>query len=90
MKFFLNVEFLIEVEIAFFMRIFSLNDEIIYNYSSDKLPDLPPSRASQIMKFGYPGFDNLRTFEDFVLSYDRKTRTAHWVSFASSKPMKTS
>ncbi|PAV84620.1 hypothetical protein WR25_00717 [Diploscapter pachys] len=46
---------------------------------TDKLPDLPPSRASQIMKFGYPGFDNLRTFEDFVLSYDRKTRTAHWV-----------
>lgn len=31
------------------------------------------------MKFGYPGFDNLRTYEDFVLSYDRKTRTAHWV-----------
>ncbi|PAV83462.1 hypothetical protein WR25_12339 [Diploscapter pachys] len=46
---------------------------------TDKLPDLPPSRASQVMKFGYPGFDNLRTFEDFVLSYDRKTRTAHWV-----------
>uniref|UniRef100_A0A915EA29 Endonuclease n=1 Tax=Ditylenchus dipsaci TaxID=166011 RepID=A0A915EA29_9BILA len=31
------------------------------------------------MKFGYPGFDNLRTYEDFVLSYDRRTRTAHWV-----------
>uniref|UniRef100_A0A1I7YGJ6 Endonuclease n=1 Tax=Steinernema glaseri TaxID=37863 RepID=A0A1I7YGJ6_9BILA len=42
-------------------------------------PGLGPSRVSEIMKFGYPGFDNLRTFEDFVVSYDRKTRTAHWV-----------
>ncbi|CAJ0586733.1 unnamed protein product, partial [Mesorhabditis spiculigera] len=40
---------------------------------------MAPSRSSQIMQFGYPGFDNVRTFEDFVLSYDRKTRTAHWV-----------
>ncbi|KHJ85875.1 DNA/RNA non-specific endonuclease, partial [Oesophagostomum dentatum] len=31
------------------------------------------------MRYGFPGFDNLRTFEDYVLSYDRKTRTAHWV-----------
>ncbi|KAE9547588.1 hypothetical protein FO519_009202 [Halicephalobus sp. NKZ332] len=38
-----------------------------------------PSRAAEIMKFGWPGFDNLRTYEDFVLSYDRRTRTAHWV-----------
>lgn len=37
------------------------------------------SRSSEIMKFGYPGFDNLRTFENFVLSYDRRMRTAHWV-----------
>ncbi|CAI4222334.1 unnamed protein product [Auanema sp. JU1783] len=41
--------------------------------------DVSVSRASQIMKYGYPGFDNLRSFEDFVLSYDRKTKTAHWV-----------
>uniref|UniRef100_A0A914X115 Endonuclease n=1 Tax=Plectus sambesii TaxID=2011161 RepID=A0A914X115_9BILA len=39
----------------------------------------PKSRASEIMQLGFPGFDNLRTFEDFVLSYDRKNRTAHWV-----------
>ncbi|VDO67635.1 unnamed protein product [Onchocerca flexuosa] len=38
-----------------------------------------PSRASQIMRYGYPGFDNLRTFEDYVLSYDRRNRIAHWV-----------
>uniref|UniRef100_A0A0R3S4S5 Endonuclease n=1 Tax=Elaeophora elaphi TaxID=1147741 RepID=A0A0R3S4S5_9BILA len=38
-----------------------------------------PSRASQIMRYGYPGFDNLRTFEDYVLSYDRRNRIAYWV-----------
>lgn len=43
------------------------------------ISDIGPSRASEIMRYGFPGFDNLRTFEDFVLSYDRKTRTAHWV-----------
>jgi hypothetical protein len=32
------------------------------------------SRASEIMKFGFPGFDNLKTFEDYVLSYDRRNR----------------
>ncbi|VDN31946.1 unnamed protein product [Gongylonema pulchrum] len=40
---------------------------------------MQPSRASEIMRYGYPGFDNLRTFEDYVLSYDRRNRTAHWV-----------
>jgi len=38
-----------------------------------------PSRASQILEYGYPGFDNLRTYSDFVVSYDRRTRNAHWV-----------
>ncbi|CEF63766.1 Endonuclease G, mitochondrial [Strongyloides ratti] len=47
--------------------------------AEDPNKSIPPSRASQIMKFGYPGFENLRVYEDFVLSYDRKTRTAHWV-----------
>ncbi|CAI5438579.1 unnamed protein product [Caenorhabditis angaria] len=37
-----------------------------------------PSRASEIMKFGFPGFDHIRSYEDFVLSYDRRTRNAHW------------
>ncbi|XP_054006449.1 endonuclease G, mitochondrial isoform X1 [Hylaeus anthracinus] len=37
------------------------------------------SRVSEIMKYGFPGFDNIRSFEDFVLSYDRRNRVAHWV-----------
>uniref|UniRef100_A0A915IQ34 Endonuclease n=1 Tax=Romanomermis culicivorax TaxID=13658 RepID=A0A915IQ34_ROMCU len=39
----------------------------------------PPSRASEIMRFGYPGFETLRTHEDFLLSYDRRNRVANWV-----------
>uniref|UniRef100_A0A0N5AY36 Endonuclease n=1 Tax=Syphacia muris TaxID=451379 RepID=A0A0N5AY36_9BILA len=39
----------------------------------------PTSRASQIMQYGYPGFENVRSFEDFVLSYDRRNRTPLWV-----------
>ena len=37
------------------------------------------SRVSQIMKFGFPSLDNIRSFDDFILSYDRKTRSANWV-----------
>ncbi|KAI8432708.1 hypothetical protein MSG28_013671 [Choristoneura fumiferana] len=36
-------------------------------------------RVSQIMKYGFPGLDNVRSFDDFVLSYDRRNRVAHWV-----------
>lgn len=31
------------------------------------------------MKYGFPGLDNVRSFDDFVLSYDRRNRVAHWV-----------
>jgi endonuclease G len=31
------------------------------------------------MKFGFPGLDNVRSFDDFVLSYDRRNRVPHWV-----------
>lgn len=37
------------------------------------------SRVSEIMKYGFPGLDNVRSFDDFVLSYDRRNRVAHWV-----------
>nr|XP_023021770.1 endonuclease G, mitochondrial-like isoform X1 [Leptinotarsa decemlineata] len=37
------------------------------------------SRVSQIMKYGFPSLDNVRSFDDYVLSYDRRNRVAHWV-----------
>ncbi|KAJ0171455.1 hypothetical protein K1T71_013005 [Dendrolimus kikuchii] len=36
-------------------------------------------RISQIMKYGFPGLDNVRSYDDYVLSYDRRTRVPHWV-----------
>ncbi|XP_050320171.1 endonuclease G, mitochondrial-like [Bactrocera neohumeralis] len=37
------------------------------------------SRMSEIMKYGFPGLDDIRVYSDFVLSYDRRNRVAHWV-----------
>lgn len=37
------------------------------------------SRVGQIMKYGFPGLDNIRSLDDYVLSYDRRNRIAHWV-----------
>lgn len=37
------------------------------------------NRVAQIMKYGFPSLDNVRSFDDFVLSYDRRNRVAHWV-----------
>ncbi|KPJ07662.1 Endonuclease G, mitochondrial [Papilio machaon] len=37
------------------------------------------TRVSQIMKYGFPGMDNIRSYDDFVLSYDRRNRVPHWV-----------
>lgn len=43
------------------------------------LPTTPTNRVVEIMKFGYPNLDNIRFYEDYVVSYDRRNRTAFWV-----------
>ncbi|KAH8419324.1 hypothetical protein KR222_005366 [Zaprionus bogoriensis] len=35
--------------------------------------------VQRIMKYGFPGLDDVRIYSDFVLSYDRRNRVAHWV-----------
>lgn len=42
-------------------------------------PPIKAPRVSQVMRFGFPGLDNVRTLDDYVLSYDKRNRTAHWV-----------
>lgn len=37
------------------------------------------TRISQIMKYGFPSLDNVISYNDFVLSYDKRNRVAHWV-----------
>ena len=36
-------------------------------------------RATEIMQHGYPSTDQLKYYDNYVLSYDRRNRTAHWV-----------
>lgn len=49
------------------------------------VPAVPPepapgfSRVAEIMRFGFPGLDNIRSCKDYVISYDKRNRTAHWV-----------
>ena len=37
------------------------------------------SSVGQIMKYGFPSLENIRSFDEFVLAYDRRNRTPHWV-----------
>ncbi|XP_033728658.1 endonuclease G, mitochondrial-like [Pecten maximus] len=48
-------------------------------------PPPPSNRVSEIMKYGFPSLDQIRSYDNFVLSYDRRNRTAHWV-FEHIKP----
>ncbi|XP_060074699.1 endonuclease G, mitochondrial-like [Ylistrum balloti] len=49
------------------------------------IPVTPSNRVSEIMKYGFPSLDQIRSYDNFVLSYDRRNRTAHWV-FEHIKP----
>ena len=42
-------------------------------------PDKAAPRVAQIMRFGFPGLDNIRSHANYVLSYDRRNRLPHWV-----------
>lgn len=55
------------------------------------VPVESPNRTLEIMKYGFPGMDNIRSFDDYVLSYDRRNRTPHWVfeHLTSNKVKKT-
>ena len=36
-------------------------------------------RVPEIMRHGFPSLSNIKSFNDFVLSYDQRNRCAHWV-----------
>ncbi|EDV40025.2 uncharacterized protein Dana_GF24166 [Drosophila ananassae] len=35
--------------------------------------------VNKIMKYGFPGMDDIHIYKNFVVSYDRRNRIAHWV-----------
>ncbi|GFO05986.1 endonuclease g, mitochondrial [Plakobranchus ocellatus] len=62
---------------------FALHAATPYNTNSDPLiiPTQPLSynAGEKIVKYGFPSTDNLRSYEDFMLSYDQRTRVPNWV-----------
>ncbi|XP_074654504.1 endonuclease G, mitochondrial-like [Tubulanus polymorphus] len=40
---------------------------------------LPNKNLTEITRFGFPGFDNIRSRDDYVISYDRRNRIPRWV-----------
>ncbi|XP_034473920.1 endonuclease G, mitochondrial [Drosophila innubila] len=51
---------------------FSLGDEPL-------LENEPATHVATLMKYGFPGLDDIHVYRNFVLSYDRRNRIAHWV-----------
>lgn len=47
--------------------------------TQDDMALISMNRTKEIMQHGYPSLDNLRIFENYVLSYDRRNRVANWV-----------
>lgn len=47
--------------------------------SSVAVPQQPMNAVQNMVKYGFPSMDNLRSYEDFMLSYDRRTRVPNWV-----------
>ena len=51
---------------------------------------LGPNRTREIMRHGYPSLENIRIFDNYVLSYDRRNRVPNWVfehiTYARLKP----
>ncbi|KAI5699689.1 hypothetical protein M8J75_006974 [Diaphorina citri] len=69
--------------VDYFQSISSVSAKTLTPYENPNVPSIANStkaqRISQIMKYGFPSLDSLRSFDDFVLSYDRRNRTAYWV-----------
>ncbi|XP_037944823.1 endonuclease G, mitochondrial-like [Teleopsis dalmanni] len=62
---------------AFFMRSKLYDSFRFFGINEDEYEE--PTRMQQIMKYGFPSMDDVRLYSDFVLSYDRRNRVAHWV-----------
>jgi len=42
-------------------------------------PTAGSPRVAEIMRFGFPGLDNIRSHKDYIMSYDRRNKVPHWV-----------
>ena len=55
------------------------SDDVSVSIANRESINVPTNRVSEIMRFGFPNFDNVRFYENYVIAYDRRNRTAHWV-----------
>jgi len=53
---------------------------VVHAKPKQDVVDGPGSRSSEIMRFGFPGFENVKAKDDYVLSYNRRLRLANWVA----------
>lgn len=60
---------------------------LVVSEPQNKVPSLDDSAAAilgqnrtrEIMRHGYPSLENIRVFDNYVLSYDRRNRVPNWV-----------
>ncbi|KAH8351350.1 hypothetical protein KR084_009828 [Drosophila pseudotakahashii] len=50
-----------------------------FSVGQDGYPHEEIAHVAGIMKYGFPGLDEIHVYKNFVLSYDRRNRIAHWV-----------
>ncbi|EDW66027.2 endonuclease G, mitochondrial [Drosophila virilis] len=50
-----------------------------FSLGVEPLPEPEPAHVATLMKYGFPGLDDIHVYRNFVLSYDRRNRIAHWV-----------
>ncbi|XP_055919492.1 endonuclease G, mitochondrial-like [Eupeodes corollae] len=58
---------------------FYLKEKLYEVFKTCPSNDSSEPRVIKILKYGFPGLDNIRVFSDHILSYDRRNRVAHWV-----------
>ncbi|KAK3863708.1 hypothetical protein Pcinc_030546 [Petrolisthes cinctipes] len=59
----------------------AIQGSVVSTEPPDELPPTAPNapRIGQIMRFGFPGLTNVRSLDDYVLSYDTRNRIPYWV-----------
>jgi len=70
-----------EKQLGPFMLSASVGPPVALSPPGDLVPDPGPGapRVAQIMRFGFPGLDQVRAHQDYVMSYDRRNKVPHWV-----------
>ncbi|XP_017869915.1 PREDICTED: endonuclease G, mitochondrial [Drosophila arizonae] len=69
---------------ANYIKWFQLNINTVtmfftFSLGNEPVAEPEPTHVATLMKYGFPGLDDIHVYRNFVLSYDRRNRIAHWV-----------